>query len=54
MQVRNLDAIRRVFEEHGIEFLGLDGVRLLRGHDKLNDGWVNETSGRPQINPDVR
>jgi hypothetical protein len=32
MQVRNLDAIRRTFEEHGIEFLGLDGVRLLPGH----------------------
>ena len=30
-QVRNLVAIRRVFEEHRIEFLGLDGVRLLRG-----------------------
>jgi hypothetical protein len=29
MQLRNLNAIRRVFEEHGIEFLGLDGVRLL-------------------------
>jgi len=29
MQVRNLDTIRRVFEEHGIEFLGLNGVRLL-------------------------
>ena len=32
MQVRNLDAIRRTFEEYGIEFLGLDGVRLLPGH----------------------
>jgi len=32
MQVRNLEAIRRAFEEHGIEFLGLDGVRLLPGH----------------------
>ena len=31
MQVRNLHAIRRVFEEHGIEFLGRDGVRLLSG-----------------------
>jgi hypothetical protein len=31
MHVRNLNAIRRVFEEHGIEFLGLDGVRLLPG-----------------------
>jgi hypothetical protein len=31
MQARNLDAIRRAFEEHGIEFLGLDGVRLLQG-----------------------
>ena len=29
MQVRNLHAIRQVFEEHGIEFLELDGVRLL-------------------------
>jgi hypothetical protein len=29
MQVRNLTTIRRVFEEHGIEFLELDGVRLL-------------------------
>ena len=28
MQVRNLNTIRRVFEAHGIEFLGLDGVRL--------------------------
>jgi len=28
MHVRNLETIRRVFEEHGIEFLGLDGVRL--------------------------
>jgi len=26
MQLRNLNAIRRTFEEHGIEFLGLDGV----------------------------
>ena len=32
MQVRKLEAIRRAFEEHGIEFLGLDGVRLLPGH----------------------
>ena len=29
MQARNLNTIRQVFEEHGIEFLGLDGVRLL-------------------------
>ena len=29
MQARNLNAIRQVFEEHGIEFLGFDGVRLL-------------------------
>jgi transcriptional regulator with XRE-family HTH domain len=29
MQPRNLNAIRRVFETHGIEFLGFDGVRLL-------------------------
>jgi len=28
MQARNLNTIRQVFEEHGIEFLGLDGVRL--------------------------
>ena len=34
MQVRNLNAIRRTFEEHGIEFLGLDGVRLLPGSSK--------------------
>jgi hypothetical protein len=27
----NLHAIRWVFEEHGIEFLGRDGVRLLSG-----------------------
>jgi hypothetical protein len=32
MQVRNLNAIRQTFEEHGIEFLGLDGVRLLSGY----------------------
>jgi hypothetical protein len=32
MQVRNLDAIRRTFEERGIEFLGLEGVRLLPGN----------------------
>jgi len=29
MRAWTLDTIRRVFEEHGIEFLGLDGVRLL-------------------------
>ena len=29
MQARTLNTIRQVFEEHGIEFLGLDGVRLL-------------------------
>ena len=29
MQARNLNTIRQIFEEHGIEFLGLDGVRLL-------------------------
>jgi hypothetical protein len=34
MRVQNLTAIRRVFEEHGIEFLGLDGVRLLPGSSK--------------------
>ena len=31
MQVRNLNAIRQVFEEHRVEFLGFDGVRLLPG-----------------------
>ena len=35
MQVRNLTAIQRVFEEHGIEFLGLDGVRLLSQSPEL-------------------
>jgi transcriptional regulator with XRE-family HTH domain len=35
MQVRNLDAIRRAFEEHWIEFLGIDGVRLLPGHRRI-------------------
>jgi transcriptional regulator with XRE-family HTH domain len=35
MQVRNLNAIRQVFEEHGIEFLGLDGVRLLAQSPEL-------------------
>lgn len=34
MQVRNVAAIRIVFEQHGIEFLGLDGVRLLRWSSK--------------------
>ena len=29
MQARNLNTIRQVFEEHGIEFLELDGVRLI-------------------------
>jgi hypothetical protein len=29
MHVRNLDAIRWALEEHGIEFLDLNGVRLL-------------------------
>ena len=29
MRVQNLAAIRRVFKERGIEFLGLDGVRLI-------------------------
>jgi len=29
MRVQNLAAIRRLFEERGIEFRGLDGVRLL-------------------------
>jgi hypothetical protein len=28
MHLQNLNAIRTTFEEHGIEFLGLDGVRL--------------------------
>ena len=31
MQARNLNAIRQVFEEHEIEFIGFDGVRLLPG-----------------------
>jgi transcriptional regulator with XRE-family HTH domain len=35
MHVRNLHAIRQVFEEHGIEFLGLDGVRLLEQSPEL-------------------
>ena len=35
MQVRNLNRIRRVFEEHGIEFLGLDCVRLLAQSPEL-------------------
>jgi hypothetical protein len=35
MQVRNLNMIRQVFEEHGIEFLGLDGVRLLAQSPEL-------------------
>jgi DNA-binding transcriptional regulator YiaG len=35
MQVRNLDMLRRVLEEHGIEFLGLDGVRPLAQSPEL-------------------
>ena len=35
MKVQNLNTIRRVFEEHGIEFLGLDGVRLLAQSPEL-------------------
>ena len=35
MQARNLNSIRQVFEEHGIEFLGLDGVRLLAQSPEL-------------------
>src|SRR5215469_11999100 len=35
MQGRNLEAIGRMFEERGIEFLGLDGVRLLPGHRRI-------------------
>ena len=35
MQVRNLHAVRQVFEEHGIEFLGLDGVRPLAQSPEL-------------------
>jgi transcriptional regulator with XRE-family HTH domain len=31
MQARKLNAIRSVFEDHGIEFLGSNGVRLLSG-----------------------
>jgi len=30
--------IRQVFEEHGIEFLGLDGVRLLAQSPELLPG----------------
>jgi hypothetical protein len=30
MQARNLNTIRRIFEKHEIEFLGLEGVRLIR------------------------
>jgi hypothetical protein len=41
MQVRNLEAIWRTFEEHGIEFLGLDGVRLLSGHRRI-ERRINE------------
>jgi hypothetical protein len=46
MQVRNLNAIRRVFEEHGIEFLGLDGVRTTGVIEKKNDDctvWQNSS-----------
>ena len=39
MRVQNLTAIRRVFEEHGIEFLGLDGVRLL---PRLSENYAEE------------
>ena len=35
MQARTLNTIRQVFEEHGIEFLGLDGVRLLAQSPEL-------------------
>ena len=35
MQARNLNTIRQVIEEHGIEFLGLDGVRLLAQSSEL-------------------
>jgi hypothetical protein len=35
MQVRNLNTIRRVFEKHGIEFLELNGVRLLSQSSEL-------------------
>jgi hypothetical protein len=35
MQVRNLNSIRQVLEEHGVEFLGLDGVRLLPASSKV-------------------
>lgn len=47
--VRNLAAIRRVFEEHGIEFLGLDGVRLVFGSSKIEPpraAMVNSFSDR--------
>ena len=36
MKVQNLNTIRRVFEKHGIEFLGLDGVRLLARSPELS------------------
>ena len=55
-QVRNLAAIRRVFEEQGIEFLGLDGVRLLLGSSKIEQpraAMVNSFSdGRTAIRGD--
>ena len=35
MKVQNLNTIRRVFEKHEIEFLGLDGVRLLAQSPEL-------------------
>jgi len=35
MRVRSLTAIRRGFEKHGIEFLGLDAVRLLAQSPEL-------------------
>jgi transcriptional regulator with XRE-family HTH domain len=35
MRVQNLITIREVFEKHGIEFLGLDGVRLLAQSPEL-------------------
>ena len=35
MQARTLNTIRPIFEEHGIEFLGIDGVRLLARSPEL-------------------
>jgi len=51
MKVQNLKTIRRVFEEHGIEFLELDGVRLLAQSPELlpsaNIAKLPELSRKP-------